>query len=56
MSAEAGQGTVSIDRCREELEQLSALYESGHPDRKGLEMAINDWILEEVALLRSCQE
>ena len=52
---ETDEGTVSIDRCREELEQLSALYQAGHPDRKGLEMAINDWMLEEVALLSCCQ-
>ena len=56
MSGDAGQRTVSIDRCRAELEKLSALYQGGHPDLKGLEMAINDWLLEEVALLRSPKE
>ena len=49
-SAMSGEdSTVSIERCREELGFLSALYQAGHPDRKGLEMAINDWMLEEVA-------
>ena len=55
MSKEAGNGTVSIERCHRELEHLSALYESGNLDRKGLELALNDWVLEEVALLRSCK-
>ena len=56
MSGDANQGKISIARCREELEQLSALYASGHPDRRGLEAAMGDWILEEVALRRSCKE
>lgn len=51
---ETDEGTVSIARCREELERLSALHQAGHPDRKGLERAMTDWLLEEVTLLRCC--
>ena len=52
--SEPREGKVSIDRCHEELEHLSALYQAGHPDRKGLETAMGDWVLEEVALLSCC--
>ena len=54
LQRETDAGTVSIERCREELKHLSELYQAGHPDRKGLETAMGDWVLEEVALLSCC--
>jgi len=41
----------SISRCRAELAALVELRESGHPDKIGIERAIDDWILCETRLL-----
>jgi len=32
-----------------ELAQLSMLYESGHPDRRGIELAIEDSFVDDAA-------
>ncbi len=36
-------------RPKQELAKLSALYESGHPDRDGIRMGMEDWIVEDAA-------
>jgi hypothetical protein len=34
-------------REKKELEQLSLMQQSGHPDQEGLKRAIEDWIVED---------
>ena len=39
--------TLDFDQPKRELAALSALRESGHPDKAGIELAIEDWIVED---------
>lgn len=41
----------ALARGRRELADLEALWRSGHPDKRGIRLAISDWMLEEAILL-----
>lgn len=36
------------ERCARELKAVADLYNAGNPDRRGLELAIEDWCMEEL--------
>ena len=39
-----------IERARAEQTSLAALLRDGHPDKRGIELAISDWFWEELLL------
>ena len=45
-----------IQRAREEQVKLVALLQSGHPDRRGIELAICDWFWEEMLVQRELEQ
>jgi len=42
---------VALRRVRRELADLERLWKSGHADRRGIKLAISDWMMEEVLLM-----
>jgi hypothetical protein len=43
-------GEQRIERSRAEQMRLANLLRQGHPDKRGIELAISDWIWEELLL------
>jgi len=39
-----------IERARAEQTSLAELLRDGHPDKHGIELAISDWVWEELLL------
>jgi hypothetical protein len=39
-----------IERVRAEQTRLAELLRDGHPDKRGIELAISDWVWEELLL------
>ena len=39
-----------IERARAEQTRLAELLRDGHPDKRGIELAISDWFWEELLL------
>jgi hypothetical protein len=39
-----------IERSRAEQTRLAGLLRDGHPDKRGIELAISDWFWEELLL------
>jgi len=45
--------TDPLARVCRELADLERLWTSGHPDRRGIRLAISDWMMEEVLLMET---